>query len=103
MNLNRQLNPRFAFWSWVVWTAICVAGVILNGGFGPMRNTTSLWLGTLLCALLVFFSVGALVDFRVRRLVLRPDAQLSGVRSDLVLVAAIGSILFLACVGSLAR
>jgi hypothetical protein len=103
MDLNRQLNPRFAFWSWVVWTSVCVVGVVLNGGFGPMHNPASLWLGTFLCASLVFFSAGALAIPSVRRVVLRPDAAISTVRKELILVAVIGLVLLVSCVTSLAR
>lgn len=102
MDLNRQLNPRFAFWSWVVWISVCVVAITLNGGLGNIRNPLSLWLATLLCASLVFFSAGTLKSSAIRRLVLRPDISIEEVRRELVLRSIIGSILFLFCVAALA-
>ena len=94
--LFEYLRPRFMICFFIVWNAIFLVGIYLNGGTGSVKSVPAALVMSIALAGLVVFSFGSLLFGPIRRLVLRPEAQLSDAWPGLLVSGMIGSVLLVA-------
>jgi hypothetical protein len=90
-----HLRPSFMVAFAVVWNLLCFVGVSLDGGYGPIKSVSAALVAAVACAGVAFVGFGTLLFASVRNVVLRPNADLSAVRSGLIFVGILGSALTL--------
>jgi hypothetical protein len=77
----------------VVWNAIGLVGLSLNGGYGPIRTLAGGLVMALECALLAGAAAAVAVSPAWQRRVLRPDADVQVARPGLWFIVVIASLL----------
>jgi len=98
LKLFTQLRPSFIIGFVVLWNILCLGGMQLNGGSGPIKTLPATALFFLAAALAATAGFGPLLSPRLRSLTLKNGVDLAQTRPGLILFGVIGSFLMLGAV-----
>ena len=98
LSFFKQLRPSFIVGFVILWNALCLCGMGLNGGPGPIRTVPSAAVMFLAAAVAATAGFGPMLSVRLRSLALRDGADMVLARSGLILFGTIGSMLMIGAV-----
>ena len=94
-NLLKSIKPLAIVAIVVVWNALCLVGIWLNGGMGRIATFPSAAAMTLASLSLAIFAFSAARSGAVQRAVLRPNADPTLALPGLLFLGTLGAILAL--------
>jgi len=94
-NLVKSIRPIAIVAIVVIWNALCLVGIWLNGGMGRVATFPSAAAMTLASLCLAAFAFSAACSGAVQRAVLRPNANPTSARSGLLFLGVLGTLLTL--------
>jgi hypothetical protein len=85
-----DFRPSFLIGLLVAWNVLCISGVVVNGGPGPIHSASSGAFVALAFALITIASFGSIASPRIRSVVLEPAVLLPEIKKHLTYLGILG-------------
>jgi len=98
-NLLKSMKPSIMIIFVVLWNLLFFYADRLNGADAQIANSASALVMATACFSLAIVGFASILSSRARALTLRSGADFADARPGLILIAAVGSVLFIALLG----